>query len=179
MSGKRIVLAVVALAVLLGGAWFLSASRTLSPSSHLAAAVPEIGKPAPAFSLNALSGKRVRLSEFRGRPVFLNFWATWCPYCVSEFGAIDAAYQEYGATGKVVFLAINSGESPETAGDYFAKTGYTMPVLLDRDTAVSQRYLVQGLPTSYFINRNGIIQDKVVGALDGPGLRLRLDALLR
>ncbi|MGE5554040.1 MAG: TlpA family protein disulfide reductase [Betaproteobacteria bacterium] len=172
----------VALAALVAAGLWYQTTATRSPArvgTVAGASLPSVGNPAPDFQLTDLSGKKVRLSKLRGKPVFINFWATWCTYCQAEFPAIEQAYKEYGAGRKVVFLAVNSGEPAATVKAYLDRIGARVPVLLDGEGAVTQRYLVQGLPTSYFIGPDGIIRDKVVGALDGPGLRTRLEGLLR
>lgn len=179
---KGIVLFIAALAALVAaGLWY--ATSVGRPAQELSAAagsvLPEVGNPAPAFRLTDLSGKKVQLSDFKGKPVFLNYWATWCSFCRAEFPEIEQAYRDYGTTGKVVFLAVDVGEAASVVRQYVNRTGSRVPVALDPNGQTAERYLVQGLPTSYFIGRDGRIRDRVVGALDGPGLRTRLEALLQ
>jgi peroxiredoxin len=179
---KRTLFFVAALVVLVGaGLWYQTAPRQTPANAPAGAAgtLPEVGKPAPPFQLTDLSGKRVTLADFKGRPIYLNFWATWCRFCQQEFPDLEAAWRDYGRSGQIVFLAIDSGEGRAVVRQYLKRNGFTLPALLDQDGEVSQRYLVQGLPTSYFIGRNGVIRDKVVGALDRDGLRTRLEALLQ
>jgi thiol-disulfide isomerase/thioredoxin len=169
---------VALLALVAGGVWYQTASRQSAQGTSLAGgALPSVGQPAPEFQLVDLWGKKVRLSSLRGKPVFLNFWATWCVFCRAEFPELEEAYREYG--NRVAFLAVNTSEDPATVKEYVARSKAKVPVLLDRDGKVARRYLIQGLPTSYFIGADGIIRDKVVGAVDGPGLRTRLEGLLR
>lgn len=179
---NRVVLwfAATLLALLGIGLWYQGAWEP-APIPEAAAAgpsVPEVGRLAGDFQLTDLAGKQVRLADFRGKPVFLNFWATWCTYCRQEFPAILEAYQEYGRTGKVAFVLVDVGESPDAVKKYLGGTELPV-VLLDRNGAVAQRYLVQGLPTSFFLSSDGIIRNKVVGAVDGKQLRTILDSLIR
>ncbi len=171
--------AVALVALVAAGLWYQQTSSPPEPVGGTAGgAVPAVGNPAPDFRLRDLSGRQVRLSDFKGKPVFINFWATWCRFCQAEWPVLEEAYRKYGATGKIVFLAVDTGEGAGTVRKYLAAAGATLPALLDQNGEVAQRYLVQGLPTSYFIARNGTIRDRVVGAVDRPGLRARLEALL-
>lgn len=179
---KGLLVFVAALVALVGGGlWYQTrfGSTTAAQTTQSAGASPELGRPAPAFQLTDLSGKRMSLAQFKGKPVYVNFWATWCRYCVQEFPDIESAWRDYGQSGKIAFLAVDASEAPDAVREYLRRNNFTVPVLLDRDGVVSQRYLVQGLPTSYFIGRDGRIKDKVVGALDRDGLRSRLEALLK
>ena len=121
------------------------------------------GDKAPDFQLQDLEGNTVSLSEFRGSQVMLNFWATWCPPCRMEMPLIQEIYQERTGTGLVI-LAVNVGEGHTLVSSFMQYYSYTMPVLLDTSRIVTQRYNVGAYPTTFFIDDNGIIQDKVIGA---------------
>lgn len=142
---------------------------------------PFTGYYAPGLELRDFAGKTVNLADYRGLPVFVNFWATWCQYCRQEMPEIVKAYREVGGRtkGKVVFLLVDVGESTEVVRKYATRQIPGLPVVLDPDGKMAQRYLVQGYPTSFFIGADGVIKDKVVGALDGPGLNARLRDLLK
>ena len=130
----------------------------------------QVGNLAPDFQLQDLGGEIVSLSQLRGRPVMLNFWATWCPWCVVEMPYIQEIYE--GWTGKppsVVVLAINTGESSSKARGFLESHGFSFPVLLDADLLVALRYDVVRynklyIPTTFFIDKDGIIQAKRNGA---------------
>ncbi len=125
---------------------------------------PQIGFTAPDFTLDTLNGKSMKLSELRGQPVLINFWASWCPPCRAEMPALDAVYRKYRDAGFVV-LAVNATDQ-DTEADaraFVQQLGLTFPILLDRDGTTSRRYKVQGLPTSYFVGRDGVIRDMVIG----------------
>lgn len=179
-QSKLILGFIAVVAVLAGvGLWYQSVSTAQTQLSAAAGGVlPAVGHRAPDFQVTDLSGKKVKLSDFKGKPVFLNFWATWCSFCRAEMPAIAEAYRDFGASGKVAFLLVNSGESAAAARKYLSENGYTLPVGLDGDGQVTQRYLVRGLPSSFFIGPDGVIRDKVEGALDARGLRTRLALLV-
>ena len=122
------------------------------------------GQPAPDFALKSSSGENLRLSEYRGDVVMVNFWATWCGPCRGEMPYLEAIYKEWAGKG-LVFYAINSGETTLDARKFMEANNLTMPVLLDPNQEVSRKYGIMGIPTTYFIDRNGIIQGKVVGLI--------------
>lgn len=121
-----------------------------------------VGDRAPDFQLQDLEGNEVSLSSLRGSPILLNFWATWCPTCRLEMPFIQEVYQEWTDKGLVI-LAIDMGESAATVRDFMQNNNYTIPVLLDTRRVVSQKYNVTAIPTTFFIDRNGVIQDKLIG----------------
>jgi thiol-disulfide isomerase/thioredoxin len=147
----------------------------------LDARAPARGEPAPDFALPDLNGAVVRLSDLRGRPVLINFWATWCGPCKREMPDIQHAYEQ--ANGDLVVLAVNAeGTAPDLArrlaADFRDELGLTFPILLDSpDTAVLNQYRLTGMPDSFFIDRNGIVQDVVLGPLTKKSLEEKLSAL--
>ena len=108
------------------------------------------------FTLASLDGEAVRLSDFRGQVVLVNFWASWCPPCRAEMPALNRLYTEHAADGLVV-LAVNTGEDFHTASQFIQANGFTLPVALDPDQTISNLLNVRGLPTSLFIQRDGTI----------------------
>ncbi len=154
--------------LLLGLAW-INLSRVPVDASLLDQSIqaPKTGFLAPDFTLTSTDGETFTLSELRGTPVILNFWATWCPPCRAEMPAFEEVWQRYGR-GDVLILGVNQGESA-TAVEGFAR-GYiqtSFPLLLDRRTEVGAIYGVRALPTTVFVDREGRIQDvKVGGPLD-------------
>jgi len=115
------------------------------------------------FQYKDSGGKTVFLSDFRGKPVLLNFWATWCYPCRSEMPYLQQVYQEWSGRG-LVLLTVNIGESASQVDRFFEAYNLTMPVVLDTDKSIARKYNVTGIPTSLFIDKDGIIQQKVVGA---------------
>ncbi len=124
---------------------------------------PQKEKPAPDFQLKTLDGQVVTLSQFRGKPVLLNFWASWCQPCREEMPYLQQIYNKYKDRG-LVFYAIDIGETPETINNFFKENSLFMPVLLDTDKSVGQSYGITGIPETFLIDKNGIIRKKQIGA---------------
>jgi len=125
---------------------------------------------APDFVLSTLDGRKVSLKDLRGKAVFLNFWATWCPPCVVEMPSMEALHKRFKGKGLVV-LAVNDAENVNKVGSFIKKRGYTFHVLLDSDGLVTDgSYRVVGLPTTYLIDSNGMVVGKAEGvrAWDSP-----------
>lgn len=118
---------------------------------------------APDFQLQNLDGQLVSLSDLRGKPVLLNFWATWCGPCRGEMPHLEQIYQEWSNKG-LILLTINIGESSSQVGDFMREYNLSMPVLLDIRQVVAQQYNITAIPTTFFIDKDGIIQEKIVGA---------------
>jgi thiol-disulfide isomerase/thioredoxin len=137
---------------------------------------PKVGEPAPEFAATDLTGQKVTLASLRGRPVWINFWASWCPPCRAEAPDVEQAYRQARASG-VVLLAVNFGEDAETARQYAETTGSTAVVLLDPDKAVASRYRVAGLPTHYFVDRSGVLRGMQVGGLSTAAILQRLSLI--
>ncbi|HLC21387.1 MAG TPA: TlpA disulfide reductase family protein [Candidatus Methylomirabilis sp.] len=127
----------------------------------------EEGHLAPDFALNRLDGKKVRLSDLRGKKVVLiNFWATWCPPCRLEMPTMQQIYSEYGKKGFEV-LAVNiEPDAKQEIREFIKELRLTFPVLLDPDMAVTRKYRLIGLPVSLLIDRQGIIRSKDIGYHD-------------
>jgi peroxiredoxin len=125
---------------------------------------PREGFPAPDFTLETLGGDAATLSAHRGKVVIMNLWASWCGPCRAEMPALQKVYAAHRERGLEV-LAVNSTfQDRESDAQAFAQEfGLTFPVLLDRDGAVSQRYLLRALPSTFFIDRQGVIRSVVFG----------------
>lgn len=123
---------------------------------------PQVGRPAPPFTLSDLEGRPVSLADNNGKVVLLNFWATWCEPCKKEMPEIQAAYEQYKGQGFVV-LAVNFGENPDPTASFVHHGRLTFPVLLDRKASVAERYGVTNLPATFFIDPEGIIRERVFG----------------
>ncbi|AHC14522.1 TlpA family protein disulfide reductase [Salinispira pacifica] len=116
---------------------------------------------APDFTLNYLNGDEVSLSDFRGKVVFLNFWATWCGPCRVEMPSMNDLYADL-KNEDFVLLAVNQQEEPSVVSDFVDKEGYDFPILMDRNGRTSYQYGVRGIPTTYIIGPDGnVIAGKV------------------
>ncbi len=135
---------------------------TLLFLTGMATKPPLVGGPAPDFELDQLNGPSARMSDYRGKVVLLNFWATWCTPCKKEMPEIQAAYESLKDQGFVV-LALNFGETTEKAEKLVKKMGLTFPILLDREVEVAERHRVVSLPVTFFIDPSGVIKEQVFG----------------
>jgi peroxiredoxin len=122
--------------------------------------VAEIGKKAPDFTLNNLYGQTVSLSDYRGQVAVINFWYTGCTYCHDMLPFLQELYEE----GEVAVLTVNPGESQAAVADYMEYYHLSLPVLFDNGQTVYQQYSVQYTPMTYFIDEDGVVRDKALGA---------------
>lgn len=167
---KKIVLVVAVLAfVLFIGASYFSYNVL---SEGASAGVKAAKKTAADFAVQDSGGNSVRLSDLRGKPTVVNFWATWCPPCRSEMPHFQAAYEEM--KGEVNFMMIDlvgGGETRDKAEDYLSKQGFSFPVYYDTTGEASQTYEVTAIPTSLFIDAAGNLTGQSVGAMDLDDLK--------
>lgn len=133
-----------------------------------------IGEKAPDFELLNLEGKPVRLSEFKGKKIMLNFWATWCPPCKEEMPAIQKFYTEKG--NSVQILAVNL-DPDNNVREFAEKLKVNFPILLDNDEEVMGAYKILTIPTTFFIDEEGIIQNKYLGPLTVEQMKIYTDEL--
>ena len=123
---------------------------------------------APDFTLTDLDGHPVSLSQFRGQPVVVNFWATWCPPCRAEVPHFRQAYEQ--EQGKVVFLSIAVDEPASAVRRFAEENEMPFTILLDDDGKVASEYRVSGIPVTFFINRDGEIMVRYVGQMSSHAI---------
>ncbi|NOZ72816.1 MAG: TlpA family protein disulfide reductase, partial [Chloroflexi bacterium] len=123
-----------------------------------------VGNIAPDFTLRTLSGDTLRLADLRGQVVLLNFWATWCGPCQKEMPLLMESYLQYQDQGFVV-VGINVGESTLKIQSFVDALQITFPIALDEKLQVNHQYRVFGLPTSFLLDRQGVIDYRAIGAL--------------
>ena len=138
---------------------------------------PLLDAPAPDFALRDLDGKEVSLSDYRGRPVIVNFWASWCIPCREEFPLLKGARERYGADGLEV-LGVVFEDDPEAARAYMAKAGASWPGLVDPDGEVAAAYYVNGPPLSFFVDPEGVVRSIAYGPPPSGTLDDRIAAIL-
>jgi peroxiredoxin len=126
--------------------------------------VPTVGMQAEDFQLADLDGKTQSLSQYRGKIVLVNFWATWCKPCTTEMPAMQTIYDKLRDKGFVV-LAVNELEDDAKVREHIKQYGHTFPVLMDRDNKVANQFGVFGLPVSVFIDEKGVVQEYIKGGL--------------
>ena len=139
---------------------------------------PEIGALAPSFSLvDAISGETVQLNDFRGKAVLINFWTTWCTYCKEEMREIQKSYDIHKDQGFVV-LAIDVKEGRTKVREFGQALDLNYNLLLDSNGAVASSYLAYTFPTTYFIGRDGVIVNIIVGAMDSEEIDWYVQSIL-
>ena len=138
------------------------------------AAEPEL-IPAPDFTVLDWDGNEVKLSDYIGKPIVLNFWAHWCGPCQSEMPEFNAVYEELG--GEVTFLMVHVGAAVDDGKEKVTEGGYTFPVVFDTESVAAYTYGVSAYPTSYFIDADGNLQAYYVGAMDRSLLQQGIDLI--
>jgi len=123
----------------------------------------QTGAPPPEFRLATVAGGEVAFpAQTAGEIVAIRFWADWCPFCESEMTQLEPVYRKYGQQGLRI-LAVNVRQDPDTARRFVARLGISYETLLDSDGRVARTYGVLGLPTTFFVDRDGRLKGKVVG----------------
>ncbi|MCC7162796.1 MAG: TlpA family protein disulfide reductase [Anaerolineae bacterium] len=166
--------------LLLGAAWTIQSRVPLSDAAGGQLTSPREGFPAPEFTLEDFQGAPLASSSLRGQVVVINVWTSWCGPCRAEMPALERVYIAEKSRGLVV-LGVNSTiQDNETDARGLARElGITFPLLLDRDGAVTSRYRVRALPTTFIVDRRGIIRSVMIGGpLAEAALRSKINALL-
>lgn len=181
---QYVVLTLVIGAVIAAAAWYFvqpggdePLSQSVSLTAEASGPAPKVGEPAPDFRLTDMDGNLVQLSDFRGQPVWVTFWASWCPPCRAENPDIEATYQKYRDAGLVV-IAVDIGEEASAARGYLERTGLSFLVGLDQTTEVSATYRIVGIPTHYFIDGDGVLREFRIGALSRKAMDEKVEKIL-
>lgn len=141
---------------------------------------PQKGFLAPDFSLPTVDGKTIRLADLQGKPVLVNYWASWCAPCRAEMPALQRLAADFEEQGLVV-LGVNAASQDDRANAlaFVEQQGLTFPILFDTTGDVQRQYAIQSLPTSFFIDHQGIIREVVIGGpMSEALLRIRIEQLL-
>lgn len=153
---------------------YLTACGDDNPAAKL-----NMGDIAPKFSAAAVDGKITTFPDsYAGKPLVIRFWADWCKYCEGEMKAIEAVYQRHQGKGLHV-LAVNAGQDKATIEAFIKKIGVSYPALLDEKSAIAKSYGVVGLPTTYFVDGQGIIRAKIIGEADEATFERQVLEMLR
>ncbi len=194
MKNKNIAILLIAIVVVVGAATFFLKGMGNHQSANLPAdAAPQesvdedssepgiqparvvgvdVGNIAPDFTLADLTGEQVSLSDFSGKHVFLNFWATWCKFCDQEMPDLQKLYIE---NDDMAVLAVNIMEKNGEVSDYVTNNGLEFPVVLDENGSIGTKFMVSGMPTTYFIDKEGMI----LGYYPGMMTYEQMDDVLR
>ncbi len=149
--------------------------RPVNVAANLATG-PAVGQLAPNFRLQDLGGNLVELADTRGHPVVLNFWATWCIFCVSEMPALQRLAERYGS--EITIVGVNVGQSLATANAFATNEQITYPLVLDSKGDVTQMYQVYAMPSTFILDRDGVIRVVRYGTLMPPDVVAALEPLL-
>ena len=124
---------------------------------------------APDFTFTDLvTGRTMKLSDLRDKPVYLNFWATWCPPCVKELPHIQSKYEQY--KDRIHFLAISVDSEQEAPAQFISSKGYTFTIGYGNEREISRAYNIEAIPASYLIGTDGTIKAQIVGSMDEADL---------
>ena len=137
--------------------------KDVTPFANQIEELPQIGYKAPSFKLKGIDGKDYSLEQIKGKPVVVNFWTSWCPPCKKEAPELVKLYNQHRSKLEVYAVNLTSQDSLGDAQAFVNEYGFSFPVLLDQEGMVGQRYQLQGIPTTVFINKEGLIVDRVVG----------------
>lgn len=166
--------------LLIAGAIWIWASRTEPGEINSGSPpAPIKGFNAPDFTLRTPAGEDVSLASLQGKPVIINFWASWCPPCRAEMPAMESAYQAYQSQG-ITILAINAAnqDNRQEALDFITNNHLSFTVLFDLDGSVSSLYGVRSLPSTFFVDARGVIREVVIGGpMSEALLRVRIEQL--
>jgi len=164
-----------------GLAWTFASADQSGSSTFGEIPAPRQGFLAPDFTLETITAENITLSELRGQAVLVNLWATWCPPCRSEMPAIQKLYDEYKDEGFIVLgVDMTYQDNASAVQPFIQENELTFPILMDNTGQVAQRYALHSLPSSFFIDRTGVIQEVVIGGpMSEALLRTRIESILK
>ncbi len=177
-KGILVLLAVVVVMGILTVPGCAPSSQPVQSVQQEATVGVNVGDLAPDFTLTDLEGNQVSLSDFRGKAVFINFWATWCPPCRAEMPEIEAVYQEY-KDKNVVVVGVDILETEDKVRQFVERGGYSWIFVIDTTGEVTNNYGIAAIPTSFFIDRDGIIKAVNIGAMTKRAMEAKLAEAMR
>ncbi|HMA59711.1 MAG TPA: TlpA disulfide reductase family protein [Halanaerobiales bacterium] len=160
MKNKGLITVIALLLLTAGTLFYVNEIQAASDDVKVGA---QVGMKAPDFTLEDMSGEKISLYDLQGQKVFLNFWASWCPPCKAEMPAIQKLYKN---NENIKVLTVNIQEGKDKVFDYLMKNNFSFTTLLDKSgTVASSKYLVRGIPTTFILDKDSIIQARHSGAL--------------
>ncbi len=168
--------------IIIGSAWIIGGRQgfdRIGTGGQNLRLLPKIGESAPDFVAATVDGQVVRLSDFLGQPVWLNFWGSWCPPCRSEFPEMQAAYAAELQPKGVNLLAISLDEPAEAAAGFAARNKGTFPILTDPNRSFTgAAYPISNFPTHILIDREGVVRDIILSPIDEPEIIRRAQTII-
>ncbi|QQE77174.1 TlpA disulfide reductase family protein [Alicyclobacillus sp. SO9] len=178
---KKVMSTLLGLLLLMFVVWVGTTERTPVSKTQVTtvAYAPKVGYQMPPIALKELPNGSISMNDLKGKPVFINFWASWCTYCRLESPDIAQVYKKFGS--KVIFLSINatSQDTLSNAKAFMKKYGMNWPVALDTTGAAARKYDIVALPASFFVDRNGVIVGKNLGPLSHKTLYSELERIAK
>lgn len=165
------------LLLLLGIPWMWINRVPAEAQADFSVPQPALDHPAPDFTLPTLSGEEFTLSAQQGTPIVLNFWATWCGPCQNEMPALQTASDRFG--DRVQIIGVDQGETVEVVERFAAEMGITFALPVDGEMAVGELYGVRAMPTTFFIDRNGVIRHIYLGEMNSVTIAEGIAEILR
>ena len=148
-------------------------AAALAPAA--VSASPETGSSAPTLALPTATGSTISLSSLKGQPVYLDFFAAWCPYCNDEASTLEALEKTYGKN--VAFIAVDEEESAQVAQQFAEKYGLTYPIALDANGSAGDAFGAEALPMNVFINRDGVVSQIQMGEMSQSQIQAALNTI--
>lgn len=137
-----------------------------------------IGQKAPSFALEDLTSQTYTLESLRGKPAVINFWASWCGPCIEEAPSFVKLEQKHGSDLHIIAINLTTLDTTDKVQSFVQKYGYRFPVLLDKTGEAAAAYNIQPIPSTFFLNKDGVIVDGALGAIDPLTLEQKALALL-
>lgn len=161
--------------LVLGSGWIWLSRVPVTAQNPVRTAQPAVGHPAPEFVLETLDGSEFPLDGAPAAPLVVNFWATWCGPCRNEMPALQDAAEYYD--GRVQFVAVNQAEPDDVVQAFVDELNFSLTVAMDREMEVAGRYNVTGMPTTFFIDRNGVVRRVWLGEMNSITLAENIAAI--
>ena len=178
---KKYQIIISILVIILAAAWVWQSRTPDGENESSNVMMPRHGFLAPDFTLQTIDGEVITLSDLQGQPVVINLWASWCPPCRAEMPAIENVYQQYQEENlEILAVNLTSQDNLQNAVDFVGELDLSFPILLDLDGEVGRIYQSGALPTTYFVDRYGVIQDVIIGGPMAEALlKIRVEELIR